>query len=599
MRPFGSRIKGRCNGEGEASETEGRSFSFRFWKNRNEKDRPSVSLQSGTVLGMFDQGWNIGAAQQYLTSQRKYENTWLAIPLVYDPEYVDGQIIQEHYLNGSDMNKDRGFGISVSCEDPARMVQLFDTLLSDEWQTILQWGIEGVDYTVDENGRMVMTQEQYSHLSSEEWRLANKADVLLNSIPKKQGTMDNGNSWDPSNQPEVYYANMSEYDKEFLAACGKTTPGEFFNSPIELAPYGEAWQLDISEIGDTYNDFLMIQQEDLPGIITCSPEELDNKWDAFVERVSVSADTVTEHLQGEITKIVGSDVSPEKCGNNLTWTLAEGQLTVSGHGNMFNYEDWEDAPWYARRSEIQKVVIGDGVTGIGEFTFYGCSQLAQVTMTDSVQRIGRRAFGHCGSLADLQLSSSLVEIDIGAFEECGALKSVTLTGSLKRIGYAAFAACGLTNIQIPAGTPTRVWDRVFDMEDSNTIYLHHITLPASVAMVEYGAFWGNPLPHDTPDVVTPADLTVIEAEAFNGIDARFVWLSDRVESIGDSAFANCPNLQYVYIPYGCDSIGTNAFPEGTILLGINGYSSNCYANDYADENGLTFISYENPFGGEG
>ncbi len=266
-------------------------------------DQYIAALSNGTVLGMFDQTWDFGTATASLTASEKYENTYLALPLVYDPEYVDGKVIEEHYLNGTVMNKDRGFGISTSCKDPERLVQMFETLLSDEWQTLLQWGVEGEDYTV-ENGRYLKSKEEYVLENDAQWKRANKALAIWESSPKKQGTMDNGNAWDPNNQPEIYFDQMSDYDKAFLEACGKKTPAQFFNPPIELAPYGEAWQIDKSPIDIDYNDFLAIQDRWLPTIITCDPAELDANWDAFVAEITPSAKVYTDFMQAEVLKLV-------------------------------------------------------------------------------------------------------------------------------------------------------------------------------------------------------------------------------------------------------------------------------------------------------
>ena len=266
-------------------------------------DQYIAALSNGTVLGMFDQTWDFGTATDSLTASKMYENTYLALSLVYDPEYVDGQVIEEHYLNGTVMNKDRGFGISVSCQYPERMVQLFETLLSDEWQKLLQWGIEGEDYYV-ENGRMLMTREQYEQRSDAQWKRANRALAIWESAPKKQGTMDDGNAWDPTNQPEIYFDQMSEYDKDFLEKCGKRTPAEFFNPPIELAPYGEAWQIDKTPIDVDYNDYLNIQDRWLPTIITCDESEIDANWDAFVAEITPSAEIYTKFMQEEVLKLV-------------------------------------------------------------------------------------------------------------------------------------------------------------------------------------------------------------------------------------------------------------------------------------------------------
>jgi len=266
-------------------------------------DQYIQALSSGTVLGMFDQYWDFGDATRALETAGMYENTYIGLGLVYDPEYVDGAEIEEHYLNGAVPNKDRGFGISVNCEYPERLVAMFEEMLSDEWQTILSWGIEGEDYYV-EDGRMLMTAEQYANTKDTTWIRANKAKAVYESMPKKQGTMDNGNAWEVGNQPELYFGEMSEYDQAFLAAYGKNTPAEFFNSPIELAPYGEAWQIDKTPINVDYQDFLTLQDKYLPEIIMCDPADVDALWDEFVEAITPSATVYTEFMQAEVLKLV-------------------------------------------------------------------------------------------------------------------------------------------------------------------------------------------------------------------------------------------------------------------------------------------------------
>ena len=265
-------------------------------------DQYIAALSSGTILGMFDQGWDFGTATDALKAAKMYENTFLGIPLVYDESYGYGKI-DEHYVNGAVMNKDRGFGISVNCEYPERLIELFEGLLSDRWQTILQWGIEGEDYYV-ENGRLLMTQEQYDNQKDATWKRANKAMTIWESCPKKQGYMDDGNAWAPGDQAEMYFGLMSQYDIDFFAACGKRMPGDFFDKTLEIAPYGEAWQIDKTPISIEYEDFNNIQDKRLPEIIMADPADLDDMWDAFVEEINPSCEVYTNFMQEEVLKLV-------------------------------------------------------------------------------------------------------------------------------------------------------------------------------------------------------------------------------------------------------------------------------------------------------
>ena len=325
------------------------------------------TLVSGNVVGMFDQRWDFTVAEDELINQERYGDSYLSIPLVYDPEYVNGQEIEEHYINGSVINVHRGFTISPDCEDPERVVQLFETLLSDEWQTILNWGIEGEDYYIDENGRMMMTQEQYARRFDADWQQANRADQIFNSMPKKQGTMDNGNAWDPDDQPEIVNQAMNDYDKAFLAACGKETYGEFFNSPLPTSPYGEAWQLDAEPVGEKLGEFRDIETATLPEIITAAPEEVDSKWDAFVEAIAPSAAEYSAYMQqavvDEVLRSQGNldPVIPAKKtektliqGEDGIWRYHEDGEFVQKTGLV----DFADQVWYVENGVLDAAKSG-------------------------------------------------------------------------------------------------------------------------------------------------------------------------------------------------------------------------------------------------
>ena len=278
-----------------------------------------AKISSGTVLGMFDQAWDFGSGSQALTDAKMYENTYVALGLVYDPEYVDGAEIEEHYVNGGLPNVRRGYGISINCQCPERIVAMWEEMLSDEWQLIFNWGIEGEDYYI-EDGRLMMTEEQYANLSNSTWKLENKADGIFTNSPKKQGYIMNdiqvgdqvvlaGNCWEPGNQPEILFGLMNDYDKEFLAAYGYKKFGDFVNPPIELAPYGEAWQINYDPVDKEHTKFLQVQDQRLPELIMCDPAEFDAKWDAFVEEIGPSAKAFEDYMQeavlAEAAKVLG------------------------------------------------------------------------------------------------------------------------------------------------------------------------------------------------------------------------------------------------------------------------------------------------------
>jgi len=272
-------------------------------------------ISSGRMLGMFDQAWDFGSASSALADNKMFENTYVALGLIYDEKDVEGipmptdtWKIEEHYLNGSLPNVRRGFGISVTSPYAQRIVDMWEEMMSDEWQLIFNWGIVDEDYYIDENGRLQMTQEQYENTQNSQWKLENKADALFGNSPKKQGWIMNdiqvgdqivkaGNFWEPGNQDEIVFGLMNDYDKEFLSAYGYSKFADFVNPPIELAPYGEAWQINYDPVDTEHTKFLQVQDQRLPEMIMGSPDEFDAKWDAFVEEIGPSAKAFEDYMQ--------------------------------------------------------------------------------------------------------------------------------------------------------------------------------------------------------------------------------------------------------------------------------------------------------------
>ena len=85
-----------------------------------------------------------------------------------------------------------------------------------------------------------------------------------------------------------------------------------------------------------------------------------------------------------------------------------------------------------------------------------------------------------------------------------------------------------------------------------------------------------------PDFTLPASLTTIEEEAFTGASATFVKLPETAKEIQNRAFAECPNLRYIYIPATTTSIHRNAFENvtGLTVLGEEGNYAAYYASIY-------------------
>ena len=99
---------------------------------------------------------------------------------------------------------------------------------------------------------------------------------------------------------------------------------------------------------------------------------------------------------------VGGYCGKEGEGKNLSWSLDldTGELAISGTGEMKSYGfRGTDTPWHAYIDSIRSVRIGDTVTSIGHYAFYGCKNLqGTFYIPKNVSSIGGKVFEECTAI---------------------------------------------------------------------------------------------------------------------------------------------------------------------------------------------------------
>ena len=212
------------------------------------------------------------------------------------------------------------------------------------------------------------------------------------------------------------------------------------------------------------------------------------------------------------------------------------------------------------------------VTSIGNYAFYGCSQLKSIMLPYGVKSIGMETFYDCTSLISVTIPDSVTSIDGGAFYNCpietatipalavkyiknSELKTVVITSGFS-IGEGAFSGCSkLTSITMP-DTMTNIGECAFE----NCTSLISITIPDSVTSIGRYAFCGTAYYNSEAnwaDGVLYIGNHLITANP-DKLAANYI-VKAGTKCIAADAFYNCSKLTCITMPNSVTGICRWAF----------------------------------------
>ncbi|MBR4621366.1 MAG: leucine-rich repeat domain-containing protein [Salinivirgaceae bacterium] len=268
------------------------------------------------------------------------------------------------------------------------------------------------------------------------------------------------------------------------------------------------------------------------------------------------------------------------------------------------------------------VIIPDDVESIGDYAFYGCSDLTSVTIPNSVKSIGDNAFSGCLKILSLTIPNSVTSIGATAF---AGVKNVIYGGTALGSPWGAdyfnatidsdgfiYSDDKKTHIleyvgnaqilNIPSSV-TNIRERAFARCDN----LKLVTIPSSVSIMGYGVFewrtseiticcetsskpeewdsnwcsvsgtWANVVWnvqlaenedfeyrfHSTAQYGNTANLMKYKGNA-DSVSIPNAILSDKlyyVTNIDDNAFSGCGNLKTIALDESVRFIGKSAFEK--------------------------------------
>ena len=165
-----------------------------------------------------------------------------------------------------------------------------------------------------------------------------------------------------------------------------------------------------------------------------------------------------KHFFGTVTTLIAvcfifsigpaADSKPQKCGDNAEFTISkDGVLTVTGTGDMYNIDPSKDKlePIAGSKdaSKVKKIVIGEGITSVGDYNFSYMKNLKKVTLPSTLTRIGHFSFYDDEKLGNVTLPADLDTLGQSCFGFCKGMTSVTIPAKVNSMDETFF---GCTNI---------------------------------------------------------------------------------------------------------------------------------------------------------
>ena len=246
-------------------------------------DEYIAKLSTGSVLGMCDQWWDFAYTVNDVFKQSGLD--------VAGCNYVPlGLTIEEGMDNrwhsyGDTVNNSSGIAVTVSCEDPDAAFKFLSDLLDQEIHDLRFWGVEGVDYLVDEEGMYYRTEDIRMQVSDTAYKASHLCDYSY--FPQWLGTSKDGkNAMQPSQQTSEFFAGLAEPLVNAFNAYEASTYVELIGSVVEenapwypMYSYSNAMTTDTAG-GIAWTKMGEVKHEWLPKVVMA--EDFDAAWAEYM-----------------------------------------------------------------------------------------------------------------------------------------------------------------------------------------------------------------------------------------------------------------------------------------------------------------------------
>lgn len=218
------------------------------------------------------------------------------------------------------------------------------------------------------------------------------------------------------------------------------------------------------------------------------------------------------------------------------------ELSYDGAFSGIDVEFIKEKSTFSDSDKKGKWAFKGSIKGVVSSAFNGKKSLRSIILPEGITFIDRSAFSNSG-LEAITLPESLMEIGQSVFLGT-QLKEITIPANVGALGTSAFE--GSDAGTMPLEKVIFNGSKIMEIEPytfKNCVNLKEITLPESLTIIAYDAFFGC---SSLTKVVIPDNVTEIEKTAFSQCTSLTeATIGRSVISIGESCFDGCKKLATV------------------------------------------------------
>lgn len=321
--------------------------------------------------------------------------------------------------------------------------------------------------------------------------------------------------------------------------------------------------------------------------------------------------------------------------NTIEWRIYDDRvMLLSGTGSTGNYNN-SKRPWAEYEDSFSDVVVGEGITKLGDRTFYAYKKvLKSITLPNTLEYIGASVFSDCTALTEIKLpNNSLRSLGNSAFGGCTGIKHFHIPSTVWSM-HNSFSGCtGIETITVDwMSTYYRAEDGIlYNLDKSEILFVYSLdgttlTIPKTARNIQSsaldlctelerfeceegstyytaadGVLYANTSQGKmlamapkklAGKLVVPDDVTIVRQNAFNSCTLLTeVQLSASLTKIDGATFRFCSSLAKINIPESVTYIGQRAFEGCSSLPEVLTITKSVkYIGEYAF-NGCTSLKF--------